>query len=176
MFLFRPCRMRKFRPIENSKILARHGRRAAFSLASCLQIDSNDTSSRSREARTGRTRVTHPTGRRRDDCLKFGNEQENGFCSRTEQRQSQALMTRQPNSAASARRDAVSPDVTYAASNDRWHHAESTTHATGGARHCRGRQNPSRGSGHWGVSMTPVCSTILGSSIRTTRTRGAEIA
>ena len=47
MFLFRACRMRKFGPIENSKILACHGRRAAFSLASCLQIDSNDTSSRS---------------------------------------------------------------------------------------------------------------------------------
>ncbi len=51
------------------------------------------TSLRLQSARTGRTRVTHPTGRRRDDCLKFGNEQENGFCSRTEQRQSQAPWT-----------------------------------------------------------------------------------
>ena len=81
------------------------------------------------------------------------------------------------HNAASARTNPLKMDIADAGRQDHsGHMMESTTHGAGGARHWRGRQNPSKGSAHWGVSMTPVCSAILGSTNRTASTRGAEIA
>lgn len=81
------------------------------------------------------------------------------------------------NNAALARTSALNPDSANGDTRDRSGNIMgSTAHAAGGARHCKGRQNPSKGSAHSGVSMSPVCSTNFGSSISTTSTRGAEIA
>jgi len=79
--------------------------------------------------------------------------------------------------AVSARTNALNPDIANINARARSREIiDQTAHATGGARHCRGRPNPRRGSLHSGVSMTPVNSEIFGSSTRTTSTRGAAIA
>ena len=80
------------------------------------------------------------------------------------------------HSAASARTNTVNLDIAKPERPSRSLRMESATQAAGGARHWRGRQNPSNGSAHSGVSMTPVCSAIFGSSTRAAKTRGAEIA
>ena len=59
--------MTKLTPNRNEEKFAHRCLLAPFSLASEPQIDSNDTSSRSREARTGRTRILLRANRRRDD-------------------------------------------------------------------------------------------------------------
>lgn len=118
---------------------------------------------RPRSARTGRTRILRCADHRRDEST--GSSQTVNTASQTgfiTWRSAATVSAVVPSSSAKCLEEFRRKD---------WSHA-----TAGGARHCSGRPNPSRGSAHSAIQRHSTWSSASGSCSINARMRGAEIA